>query len=126
MEDKLQKRKSILIVEDDETNLLLIRTIMRHLDVDIVEAFDGEEAVKIAAENDIDLILMDIRLPKLTGDKATLMIKNLKPQVPVIAQTAYALHQEKIQYEGIFDDYITKPIFEEDFLRKLKKYIDIQ
>jgi CheY-like chemotaxis protein len=70
---------------------------------------------------------MDIKMPQLTRFEAAKIIKNLKPQLPIIAQSAYALENEGAQYGGIFDDYITKPIYEIKFseivTRYFKKYL---
>lgn len=109
------KTKTILIAEDDNINFLLFDKIMRNSNYKIIRAKDGEEAVQIFKENSaIDLVLMDIKMPKMSGYEALREIKNYKSNTIVIAQTAFSSSDEieKIKREG-FDAYITKPINKE-------------
>ncbi|MCD4663900.1 MAG: response regulator, partial [Bacteroidales bacterium] len=104
--------KLVLIVEDDEMRYIYLREILKSTKINIVHAINGKQAVDIAFKNsDIDLILMDIKLPEMDGYEATQKIKNFRESVPVIAQTAYAMadDQQKSIQVGC-DDYITKPI----------------
>ncbi len=66
---------------------------------------------------------MDIKMPIIDGHTVAKIIKELKPEMPIIAQSAYALEHERAKYEGIFDDYLTKPIKEELLIEKIKKYL---
>jgi len=75
------------------------------------------------SNQNIDLILMDIKMPILTGHEAAKIIKGLKPDLPIVAQSAYALEHERAKYEGIFDDYLTKPINENELKQIVMKYI---
>lgn len=117
------KDKHILVVEDDPNSYELLLAILEKHEVNILHAEDGEEAVEKCRNNDnIDLILMDLKLPKKDGYQATKEIKEITPDVPVIAQTAYAMPEDKEkskQYE--FSGYITKPIEEQKLMEVLDK-----
>ncbi len=101
---------NILIAEDDEPNFLFLKINLRRLNFNVFWAKDGLEAVEICAENDIDLVLLDIGLPVMNGFQAIKILKSKYPNLPVIAQTAWALSddKQKIMSSG-FDDYIAKP-----------------
>ncbi|MES2811606.1 MAG: ATP-binding protein [Bacteroidota bacterium] len=106
------KDKTILIAEDDNINYLLFEKIMRNTNFIVIRANDGVEAVELFQSNpEIDLVLMDIKMPKMSGYEALVKIKQLNPNIPVIAQTAFSSSDEieKIRQAG-FDGQITKPI----------------
>jgi len=118
---------TILVAEDEEFNYLYIKELLKKMDFKIIHAKDGQEAIEICKENpNIDLILMDIKMPVIDGDKAARIIRELKPELPIIAQSAYALEHERLKYEGVFDDYITKPINKHELNQKIRKYIILQ
>lgn len=117
--------KTILIAEDVETNFILIKRFLRKTGVNILWAKDGREAVDIFNNhNEIDLILMDIRMPVMNGFEALKIIREANPDVPVLAQTAYAMDgdAEKSIAMGC-NDYISKPIVLQDFIQKLDQYL---
>jgi len=88
-------------------------------------AANGQQAVDLCRANaTIDLILMDIKMPIMDGHTSAKLIKGFRSDIPIIAQTAYALESERETFIGIFDDYITKPISEEILNQKLMKYIE--
>jgi CheY-like chemotaxis protein len=119
------ENKTILIAEDEEFNYLLLEEHLMGLNMKIIHAKNGKEALDICRANkDINLILMDIKMPVLDGYEAALQIKEFRPNLPIVAQTAYALAKEKEKYSSTaFDDYITKP-FEETYLKQIiHKYI---
>lgn len=121
--DKL-KEKTILAVEDDEVSLELLKVILDKSGFNIIGAANGKEAIEICKENaNIDLVLMDINMPVMDGYEATKALKKLKPNLPIIAQTAYAIagDREKIIEAGC-DDYISKPIKKKDLLEIVRKY----
>ncbi len=119
--------RTVLVAEDEEYNFLFIEELLIDLDLKLIHAKDGQETVEIFKSNPkIDLILMDIKMPIMTGHEAAKIIKELKPDLPIVAQSAYALEHERAKYEGIFDDYLTKPISENDLKEKVIKYIDKQ
>jgi PAS domain S-box-containing protein len=119
--------KTVLVAEDDEYNFLFIEEMLIGMDLKLIHTKDGKETVEIFKANpNIDMILMDIKMPIMTGDQAAKIIKEISPDFPIIAQSAYGLEHEQAKYSGIFDDYITKPISENDFKQIIMKYIDIK
>ncbi len=117
--------KTILLVEDEESNFLLIKTIMKHSEVNLLWARNGKEGIEmIDSNNDISLVLMDIKMPVMDGYEATKMSKILRPKLPVIAMTAHALYgDEEKAFESGFDDYIPKPISKSLLFTKLEQYL---
>ncbi len=116
---------TVLIVEDEHSNYLYLLALLEETQLNILYASNGKQAVDICRANAaIDLILMDIKMPILDGHTAAKLIKGFRPDIPIIAQTAYVLESERKEFIGIFDDYITKPIIEEQFHQKLKDYIE--
>lgn len=104
--------KEILIVEDVDSNFELLKVILLPTKAKIYRALNGIEAVNMCNDNlSIDLVLMDIQLPLLNGLDATMRIKQTRPELPIIAQTAFAMAEEK---EACFaagcDAYMAKPI----------------
>jgi CheY-like chemotaxis protein len=116
------KGKKILIVEDDLSSRLYLNKILEKSEVAALNAGDGQEALELAIENpDIDIILMDIQLPIMDGYTTARKIREIRPDVIIIAQTAYGLmdEKEKIIKAG-FDDYMIKPIISQLLVEKLK------
>ena len=109
-----QDKYTILIVEDDEVNYLYINILLEkfELNLNILHAINGKIAVEICKENsEIDLILMDIKMPIMNGFEAIKMIKGFRPNLPIVAQTAYSSKDEKEQaFSAGCDDFIIKPI----------------
>jgi CheY-like chemotaxis protein len=117
--------KKILVVEDVDVNRDLVVQLLED-DYEVIEAVNGEEAIKVAVESRPDLILMDLSLPVIDGWEATRQIKSndtLK-SVPIIALTAHAMKgdEEKAKTAGC-DDYMAKPIDENELFAKLAKYL---
>ncbi len=118
--------KTILVVEDDESSLEYLKVVISSFGIlNIVWAKNGENAVKLCKENpSIDLVLMDINMPVMNGFEATKAIKAFRPELSIIAQTAYALTGDREKsLEAGCDDYITKPIKKEELSAKIEKYI---
>ncbi|MCD4746581.1 MAG: response regulator [Bacteroidales bacterium] len=119
------KNKTILIAEDIYNSYQLLVNILSKTKAKTMLAVNGEEAVELCKEYpDIDLVLMDIRMPKLDGYKATKLIKKFRKDLPIIAQTAYSMigDQQKAIEVGC-DDFITKPIKATELLEKIAKLI---
>ncbi len=113
--------KVILIVEDDETSFLLLQAYLAPRNYKLLYATNGKEAIDLFKDNpEIDLILMDLKMPVLDGYLATKQIREFDSKIPIIAQTAYALSgdSEKALQAGC-DDYVTKPISRNDLLSKI-------
>ncbi|MFD1294143.1 response regulator [Lutibacter holmesii] len=118
------KKIKVLIVEDDETSKLLLQILFLNLTCEVLHVKSGIEAIKTCKENpDINLILMDIRLPKMDGYEATKQIRTFNKNVIIIAQTAHALtgDKEKSLKAGC-NEYLTKPIIKDDLLKIIKRY----
>lgn len=103
----------ILVVEDNERNLKLVRDVLRFAGFDVIEARSGEEAVALAGEYPPDLVLMDLQLPGMDGTEALRLLRgDLRTRdVPVVAVTALAMKEdrERALRDG-FDGYLQKPI----------------
>jgi len=114
----------ILIAEDDEGSAKLIAMSVRSFSKEIIKVRTGIEAVEACRNNpDIDLILMDIKMPDMDGFDATRSIRQFNQNVIIIAQTAYALagDREKTMASGC-NDYISKPIQKDQFMILIRKY----
>ncbi len=118
--------KTILIAEDEHSNFLLLREILKNTGAIILYVVDGLDAVEQCRGNsEIDLVLMDIKMPKMDGFEATKAIKKIRPDILIIAQTAYAmLDDEKKAIEVGCDDFITKPLTKEIVLSKINELIN--
>jgi len=113
----------ILVAEDDENNIKLIENLLRELNVEIYKACNGVEAVKKCKSGvRIDLVLMDLKMPLMDGYTATGKIKDLFPDIPVIAQTAYFNEREKALASGC-NDFISKPFNKDQLFSKIAEYI---
>lgn len=115
---------NILVVEDNTTNMQLLKYILGAWKMQFDFAEDGKEAIQILKQKNYDAILMDIQMPILNGFDTTLYLRNeLKLSTPIIAMTAYVLAGEKEKCLSVgMNDYITKPIDEESLFQILKKY----
>jgi PAS domain S-box-containing protein len=115
--------KNILVVEDLPNNYLYIEAILRKTRANLIHATNGIDAVNVIKSGQkIDLILMDIRMPGMDGYEATRNIKFFKPNIPVIAVTAYSVHEEeeKIRKAGI-NGYVSKPIHSDDLISTMNE-----
>jgi signal transduction histidine kinase/CheY-like chemotaxis protein len=122
------ERKVILIAEDDNINYLLFQKMMQHKNYDIIRAVNGQMAVEICLNNpSIELVLMDIKMPIMDGFEAIEQIQPIRPNLPIIAQTAYSSSEDKakIEFAG-FTDYITKPLNRERLFELLEQYLNNQ
>jgi CheY-like chemotaxis protein len=118
------RKINILVAEDEEYNYLYISEILSLYNVHILRAYDGKMALDLCSSHpELNLVLMDVRMPVMDGYEATRRIKQIRPFLPVIAQTAYALDSDRRQAldEG-FDDYITKPVSDSLLLELIEKY----
>lgn len=104
---------SILLVEDNEDNRTIYRTLLEHHGYRVLEAADGEEGLRRAREDHPDLILMDISIPRIDGWEATRILKadEATRAIPVIALTAHALDADRERArEAGCDGYLAKPV----------------
>lgn len=116
----------ILITEDDTINFLLFQRILSHKNYIIIRANNGQEAVDICADNPkIDLIFMDIKMPIMNGYEARELISQLRPKIPIIAQTAYSSAEDLRKFLEVgFINYIIKPIDKERLFEIINRYIN--
>jgi PAS domain S-box-containing protein len=119
------KGKTLLIAEDENSNYQLIKAALSKTGIAIERAKNGREAVDIVKSNDqIDLVLMDIRLPLLNGYDATRQIKSIRKTLPVLSITAYAMFEdEKKSFNAGCDAYISKPVKPDKLLDVINGYL---
>ena len=119
--------KRILIVEDQEDNRRILRDVLSTMGYDLIEAFNGEDAVRLAQGERPDLILMDIQLPIMDGYEATRRIKATPElnSIPIIAVTSYALSGDdtKARAAGC-DAYVAKPFSPRQMLAKVREVLE--
>jgi len=116
--------KTILVVEDDEISLEFLKELFEPYKAKIIEVVNGESAVEqCRIRPEINMVLMDVQLPVMNGKEAMREIKRIRPDLPVIAQTAFAMSGDREKYlrEG-FDNYISKPINVQEIIAIVKKY----
>lgn len=118
----------ILVIEDNQMNMKLVRSLLRLKNFEVIEAEDGEMGIKLAAQHMPHLILMDIQLPGIDGLAATSIIKNdpdLK-HIPVIALTSHAMRGDDLKArEAGCQGYITKPIDTRHFIDTIMRYMQM-
>lgn len=122
--------KTILIVEDNPINLKLLRDILNFQKFDVLEAINGKLALESVQENynKIDLILMDLQLPDISGLEVIKSIKTSpeSQNIPIIVVSAHAMESDiKKCNEAGCVDYITKPINVQEFINKIKLFFGI-
>jgi len=113
----------ILVAEDDDTSYALLQVYLKKENYPLLRAVNGKQTIEMYKENPgISLILMDLKMPIMDGYEATREIRKINSEVPIIAQTAYALSGDsKKAMDAGCDDYVTKPINKEEMLEKLKR-----
>lgn len=118
--------KTILIAEDEELNYMYLQTLLIPTKANVKWVENGQKAIDYVNEYpDVNLILMDIRMPVLNGIEATKAIKSSNQNIPIIAQTAYAQPSEKDNYIGVgCDDFIPKPIDSKHFMSVLERFLN--
>jgi signal transduction histidine kinase len=116
--------KIILVAEDEPTNFKYIANVLRRTSIHLLWAKNGLETCEyLRKREDIDLVLMDIRMPIMDGYEATKRIKAINRNIPIIAQTAYALEYEKEEIlKAGCDDYIAKPYSDSELLKMINRY----
>jgi hypothetical protein len=117
---------TILIVEDEETNFMLLNEYLRFTGSEIIWAKNGEDSIRICKKNkNIDLVLMDIRMPGIDGFEAARQIKQIRPTLKIIAQTAFASSGDREKSMNSYcDDYLPKPIKLNDLIGVIKKQLE--
>ncbi len=120
--------KTILVAEDELTNFIYIREVLKVFNFQIIRAENGQEAVDLFNENkNIDLVLMDIKMPILNGYEATLEIRKANTTIPIIAVTAYAMAEdEALAMKAGCNEYISKPVSKRVLYNVMKKYLHLE
>lgn len=117
----------VLVVEDNEKSMKLFRDVLRATGYRTLEATTGEQAVELAAEHELDLVLMDIQLPRIDGIEALHLLRadERTASIPVLALTAQAMegNHERFRAAG-FDAYISKPVNVVELLATVRRYCD--
>ena len=117
----------ILIAEDDKLNFLILKKIVENMGItNILHAKNGVEAVNMVKNDEqISLVLMDIKMSEMSGEEATVKIREFNPTIPIIAQTAFAMPGDRDKFIEIgCSDYIPKPIDKNDLTKLLHKYLN--
>lgn len=119
-------KKRILVIEDNLDNMILIADMLKALQLEVIEAADGEQGIRAAAAEKPDLILMDLSLPRMDGWEATRVIKSdpALSHIPVIAVTAHAMYddRERARAAGC-DAYVTKPINMRELAQIIRQHL---
>jgi signal transduction histidine kinase/ActR/RegA family two-component response regulator len=116
---------TLLVAEDDEINYLYIKEIFRGSGAQILHAVNGKEAVELCKNNNkIGMLLIDIKMPVMNGYEAIRQIRVLRPSLPIIAQTAFALSNDMLKaFNAGSNDYISKPFKKEQLLALVTKHL---
>jgi CheY-like chemotaxis protein len=121
---KTKQSKTLLIAEDEDSNFMLLEELLSGLNISIIRANNGVEAVEICRSKQIDMVLMDIKMPVMDGYEATKQIKEFMPYLPIIAQTAYSTDSDKNKaLDCGCIDFISKPFRQELFISKIKEHL---
>jgi two-component system, cell cycle response regulator DivK len=117
----------ILVVEDNELNLKLVRDVLTHAGFDVIEARTGEQAVQLADELVPDLVLMDLQLPGIDGTEALrrLRSRTRTRAVSVVAVTAFAMKGDRERaFQDGFDGYVVKPISARELPAQVRGFLE--
>ena len=129
MRDKKMERKKILVVDDDKKSRYLVSFLLEKEGFKVIMATNGLEGIEAARKQQVDLIIMDIKMPKMDGYETTRRIRRLKKykSIPIIALTSYAITEdkEKVIKAGC-TEYMSKPIIPETFISEIKKFLEVK
>lgn len=110
----------VLVVEDDKNSYLYLERVVSGMGFKVLRAENGNDAVSLCRnDSNIELVLMDLKLPFLNGYEAAKRIKEIRPDIRIIAQTAYIQDLDKLRDTEIFDDYIAKPMSKQQIEERL-------
>ena len=120
----IQKRLKVLVAEDDDASYLYIEALLDKFDIELHHTLNGKTTIEFCKNNDLDLVLMDINMPELDGLEATKIIKTIKPQLPIIVQSAYAFSSEQNEaFEAGCDGFVSKPVIKGELLNLITKLV---
>jgi CheY-like chemotaxis protein len=121
----MEGRKKVLIVEDDFSSKLYLNKVLEKMDLVLLNAGDGKEALELLKENpDINVILMDIQMPVMDGYSCTKKIRESGSSIAIIAQTAYGMSDDRDKMISMgFNDFLIKPISQKNLVEKVSEYL---
>jgi CheY-like chemotaxis protein len=120
--DEPEEIKTILVADNDDINFILVENFLRNCRVKLIRAYNGQEAVNICRSNHVDMVLMDLLMPVMDGFKATEIIKKERPEIKIIAQTAYLNDKERAFDCGCID-LIEKPFRKHQLVSIVNSYL---
>jgi PAS domain S-box-containing protein len=125
---KVSKEYTILVAEDEEMNFILLKELLRPYKLNIIHAENGLEATNMVREMEqIDLVLMDLKMPVMDGFEATRMIRDFRPELPVLALTAYSQESDKQRAkESGCCEVMIKPIERRILYENLNTYLNLR
>jgi len=107
----------ILVVDDDKNTRLLFKTILEKANYTVLVSKNGQEALEVMDKEHIDLVVLDIMMPKMDGYEFTRTLRNVNNYLPILMVSAKQLQRDKhIGFDAGIDDYMTKPVEKEEFL----------
>jgi len=121
----MNEKKTVLIAEDEAINRMYLGEIIKDKGYTVLEAEDGLEAVRqCRVHSEIDLVLMDVKMPNLNGYEAAEEIRGFNPQIIIILQSAFISRKDELDDpKNIFQDVISKPVNENHLYDLLDKYL---
>ena len=127
-EKEVDKSRIVLVAEDEDVNFMLLALLVSKMGLNIIRAKNGLEAVEICrSDQHVDLVLMDIKMPVMDGYEATKILKEIRPALPVIAQTAYTSPTDRANaFACGCSDFISKPFKREILVSKINEHLEIK
>lgn len=123
------ERKKVLVVDDDKKNRYLVSFLLEKEGFEVIMATNGFEGIEAAQKQQVDLIIMDVKMPKMDGHETTRRIRRLKgyKSIPIIALTSYAMAEDKEKaIKAGCTGYMSKPITPETFIDEIKKFLEVK
>ena len=123
------EKKKVLVIDDNKKNRYLVSYLLEKVGFEVVIATNGLEGIETAKKQQVDLIIMDIKMPKMDGHETTRRIRRLKKykSIPIIALTSYAMMEDKEKaIKAGCTGYMSKPITPEIFTEEIKKFLEVK
>ena len=115
---------NILVAEDDSTSFQYLEVLFSKYNINLFHTTNGGDTIDFCENNKLDIVLMDINMPGIDGLEATKIIKQMKPELPIIAQSAFAFSTEQNEaFDAGCDGFVTKPIAKEELFKQIKRFI---
>ena len=123
------EKKKVLVIDDNKKNRYLISFLLEKDGFEVIMATNGFEGMEAAKKQQVDLIIMDIKMPKMDGHETTRRIRRLKryKSIPIIALTSYAMMEDREKaIKAGCTGYMSKPITPETFISEIKKFLEVK